>query len=85
MVPADWSLLLSISLIWGSSFLFMDIALDAFEPGLVSLLRVGSGFALLAFVPAARTAVPRDAWPRIVLLGVTWMAFPLTMFPLAQQ
>ncbi|MEM9202724.1 MAG: DMT family transporter [Actinomycetota bacterium] len=85
MAPLDWSLLVSISLIWGSSFLFMSIALESFEPGLVTLLRVGFGFCTLVFLPAARRPIPRAAWPRVALLGFTWMALPLTMFPLAQQ
>lgn len=32
----DWGLFLYLSLIWGSSFLFMAIGLDAFHPGLVT-------------------------------------------------
>ena len=40
MAPTDWSLLLTISMIWGASFLFMAIALEHFEPGLVTLARV---------------------------------------------
>ena len=61
------------------------IAFESFEPGLVTLLRVGFGALTLLFIPAARQPVPRAAMPRIALLGVTWMAFPLTMFPIAQQ
>ena len=85
MAPTDWSLLLTISMIWGASFLFMAIALEHFEPGLVTLARVGFGFLTLAFLPAARRGVRRDAWPRVVLLGVTWLALPMTLFPIAQQ
>lgn len=85
MAAADWSFLLSVSLIWGASFLFMAIALDDFEPGLITLLRVGLGFSTLACLPAARRPIPRHAWKRIGLLGFTWMALPLTLFPIAQQ
>lgn len=85
MAAADWSLLLSLSSIWGASFLFMAIALEDFKPGLVTLLRVGLGFATLACLPSARRSIPREAWRRIGLLGFTWMAFPLTLFPIAQQ
>jgi drug/metabolite transporter (DMT)-like permease len=85
MAPTEWSVLLSLSLIWGGSFLFMAIGLESFEPGFVTFLRVGFGALTLLFIPAARQPVPRAAMPRIVLLGVTWMAFPLTMFPIAQQ
>ena len=34
--------MLALSAIWGSSFLLMAIGLNAFEPGLVTLIRVGS-------------------------------------------
>ena len=85
MSPADWSVLLTLSLIWGGSFLFMAIGLESFEPGLVTLLRVGFGALTLLFIPAARRPVPRAAWGRVALLGFTWMAFPLTLFPIAQQ
>jgi len=85
MAPVDWSFLLIVSSIWGASFLFMAIALEDFEPGLVTLLRVGLGFVTLALLPAARRPIPRVAWRRVGMLGVTWMALPLTLFPIAQQ
>ena len=85
MNPADWSVLLTLSLIWGGSFLFMAIGLESFEPGLVTLLRVGFDALTLLFIPAARQPVPRQDWGKVALLGFTWMAFPLTLFPIAQQ
>jgi len=82
----DWTLFISISLIWGSSFLLMAIGLEAFEPGLITLLRVGLGAAALWLVPAARTTqVARADWPRLVVLSVVWVAIPFTLFPIAQQ
>jgi drug/metabolite transporter (DMT)-like permease len=81
----DWSLLFGAATIWGGSFLFMAIGLDAFEPGVVTLLRVAFGAATLAAVPAARRPIPRADRSRIALLGFTWMALPLTLFPIAQQ
>lgn len=83
--PLDWGLLVGTACIWGSSFLFMAIGLDAFEPGVVTFLRIAFGAATLAVFPRARKPVPRADLPRIALLGLTWMAFPLTMFPIAQQ
>ena len=85
MAPVDWSILAVISSIWGASFLFMAIGLESFEPGLVALLRVGFGALTLACIPAVWQPVPVEARRRIALLGVTWMAFPLTLFPIAQQ
>lgn len=83
---AEWGLLAVIATIWGSSFVLMEIGLRAFEPGLVTLLRVGLGAAALLLVPRARrTAIMREDWPRVALLGVVWMGVPLLLFPIAQQ
>ena len=82
----DWALFVSISLIWGSSFLLMATGLEAFEPGLVTLLRVGLGAAALWLVPTARSVhVERADWPRLAVLSVVWVAIPFTLFPIAQQ
>ncbi len=83
---ADWALFLSLVLIWGSSFLFIAIGLDHFHPGLVTFLRVAFGAATLALVPRARhSTIAREDWPRVAVLGVIWIALPLTFFPIAQQ
>jgi drug/metabolite transporter (DMT)-like permease len=81
----DWGLLVGAASIWGSSFLLMAIGLDSFEPGVVTLLRVGFGALTLSLIPRARGGIDRSDLPRIALLGFTWMAFPLTLFPIAQQ
>ena len=84
MAPFDWLLLVTAAGIWGSSFLFMDIALDVEHPGLVAWLRPLLGLAFMAGVPSARRPVDRSDNPRLFLLGLLWMAVPLSMFPLAQ-
>src|SRR3972149_4153572 len=83
--PADWSLLAGIAAIWGSSFLFMAIGLDAFQPGVVTLARLGLGAGALALVPAARRPIDPVDRPRVAALGIIWMAIPLSLFPIAQQ
>jgi drug/metabolite transporter (DMT)-like permease len=82
----EWGLLAAIATIWGSSFVLMEIGLRAFEPGLITLLRVGLGAMALALVPRARrTRVAREDLPRVALLGVIWIGVPLLLFPIAQQ
>jgi drug/metabolite transporter (DMT)-like permease len=82
----DWIRFLSVSLIWGASFLFIAVGLDAFHPGLLTWLRVGFGASLMALLPQARaTRIPRQDMPRVVLLGVIWVVIPFTLFPIAQQ
>lgn len=83
--PIEWALVAFLGLTWGASFLFIDIGLDEFSPYLITWLRALLGAAALGFVPAARGAVEPENWPRIVLLGFTWIAIPFTFFPVAQQ
>ncbi len=81
----DWSLFWAIGLIWGSSFLFIAIGLEGFRPGLITLLRVGLGAAVLWAFPQARRPVDRQDRPRLVALSFLWVAIPFTLFPIAQQ
>ena len=83
--PLDWVLFVVPGLIWGSSFFLIAIGLESLSPGLITPLRVLLGCATLSVLPASRAPVPRDAWPRIALLGVLWLAVPLTLFPYAEQ
>ena len=83
--PSEWALLLSIAMIWGASFFFIEIGLEAFSPGVVAFARIALGAAALAVFPRARRPVDRADLARIALLGIVWMAVPLTLFPLAQQ
>lgn len=81
----DWGYFLAVSLIWGSSFVFIAIALEDFEPGLITWLRVASGAAALMFVPAARRKIERVDFAKLFTLSFLWVAIPFTLFPLAQQ
>lgn len=81
----DWVLFVAVSVIWGSSFLLMDIGLEVFEPGLITWLRVGLGAGVLWLVPSARAPIDRVDRLRIVALSVIWVAIPFSLFPIAQQ
>lgn len=83
--PWDWGLLALPALAWGASFVFMAVGLDHLAPGLITFGRLAFGAATLALFPAARRAVPREAWPRIAVFGLIWMAVPWVLFPVAQQ
>ncbi len=84
MAPFDWLLLVTAAGIWGSSFLFMDVALEVEHPGLVAWLRPLLGLAFMALLPSARRRVDSSDHPKLLLLGLLWMAIPLSLFPLAQ-
>ncbi len=80
----DWGLLSFAGITWGASFLFMAEGLESYEPGAVTLLRVIFGFLTLTLAARNRSPILREDWPRVALLAFAWMAFPLTLFPIAQ-
>ena len=80
-----WLLLIIPGLIWGASFLFIAEGLRAIGPNGVTFVRICVGFTTLALFPAARKPVARADWGAVALLGVLWFAFPLSMFPFAEQ
>ncbi len=81
----EWGLLSAVAVIWGSSFLWMEIGLEHLRPGVVTLARVGLGAATLACVPRARISIDREDLPRFAVVGYLWMGIPLLLFPIAQQ
>lgn len=85
MGRSDWLLLLMPGLIWGSSFFFIAEGLDAFQPALITPLRVLFGFLALVALPQSRKHIPIKDLPSIALLGVFWIAIPLSLFPFAEQ
>lgn len=81
----DWLLLVIPGTIWGASYLFIAEALQAVGPNGLTFVRLLIGFGTLALFPAAWKRVQTRDWGSIALLGVIWMAFPLSMFPHAEE
>ncbi len=81
----DWALLILPGLIWGASFLFIAEGLDVMAPTGVTFCRIAIGFLTLSMVPAARGPIDEGDRLGTALLGVLWLAFPLSMFPFAEQ
>lgn len=72
-------------LIWDASFLFIAEGLEAVAPDGITFLRFVIGFATLSCVLGARRAVHASDRLGIAWLGVVWLAFPMSMFPHAEQ
>jgi drug/metabolite transporter (DMT)-like permease len=81
----DWVFLIVPGAIWGASFLFIAEGLEAMGPNGVTFTRILVGFLTLSLFPGSRRAIGRDDWLGTALVGVLWMAFPLSMFPYAEQ
>ena len=81
----DSLLIVLPGMIWGASFLFMAEGLDAVSPTGVAFARILVGFLTLSLVPAVRRPILPADRGRIAWLGVIWLAFPLSMFPFAEQ
>ncbi|WP_321477978.1 DMT family transporter [uncultured Paludibaculum sp.] len=81
----DWTLLVLPGLIWGASFLFIAEGLESLPPNGVTFTRLLIGFLTLSVFPGVRKPVARSDWGGVALLGVIWMALPLSMFPFAEQ
>lgn len=81
----DWALLSIAGFIWGASFLQIAESLEGFGAPAVTFGRIVFGAAVLSLLPSARVPLPRSAWPQIVAVSITWLAFPMTLFPIAQR
>lgn len=73
------------ALIFGSSFLFITLSLRSFDSGTVAFLKSVLGAAALALVPAARCAIRRRDWARLVVASLLGMALPTVLFAVAQE
>ena len=81
----SWALLIVPGAIWGASFLFIAEGLEAMAPDGVTFVRAAIGFLCLSMVAAARRPLRSRRRLADRGLGVLWFAFPLSMFPLAEQ
>jgi len=81
----DSLLLVGPGLIWGASFLFIAEGLQSVGPNGLTFARILVGFITLGLVPSARRPIAREDRRGVLLLGLIWLALPLSMFPLAEQ
>jgi drug/metabolite transporter (DMT)-like permease len=77
-----------LALLWGSTFLWIDLALDALTPVQVTFGRcvLGSAALLVACLASGRR-LPRDraAWGHVVVAAFLCNALPFAMFSIGQQ
>lgn len=83
----EWSLLLALSVLWGGSFFFAEIALHDLPPLTVLLGRVGiAAFVLVAGAYATGQRMPREwrPWRRFVIMGIFNNVIPFSLILWAQ-
>ena len=85
--PLDWGLLAAAAAIWGSSFLLIAEGLESLEPGDGDVPAHPLRLAGLGDRAARPTRAHRRRGPpaRSPLVGLVWLAVPMTMFPIAEQ
>lgn len=87
MTPVEWSLLLTLSLLWGGSFFFNAIALSALPPFVVVAARVTLGALLLyAAVRTIGARMPTDArsWRAFAVMGLLNNVLPFSLIAWGQ-
>ncbi len=82
----DWILLWTLSLLWGGSFLFNELALAGLPALSIVWGRVALAAVLLACAVrvSGQGAAPRRVWPALAVMGVLNNLVPFTLFVLAQ-
>jgi drug/metabolite transporter (DMT)-like permease len=85
----DWLLFLLLGFVWGSSYLFIKIGVDAgLTPFTLIMLRLFFGFLLLASVfIAAREGLPRQPmmWAHLAVMAVINVVLPFALITWAEQ
>ncbi|MEV0714899.1 DMT family transporter [Asanoa sp. NPDC050611] len=87
-MPKSWARVGVLALLWGSTFLWIEIALEALTPVQVTLTRCVLGAAtLLVACHAAGNRLPGGAriWGHVVVAAFFCNALPFAMFSLGQQ
>ncbi|MGH3680498.1 MAG: DMT family transporter [Natronosporangium sp.] len=77
-----------LAAIWGSSFLFIKVAVAELHPMYITLGRVALGaVTMLALVAVLRDRLPRSprVWLHLVVVGTIGVAIPFTLFGYGEQ
>ena len=80
-----WIILISLSLIWGSSFILMKRGLDAFSFQQVAALRIFIAFLVIApFTITKIFKIPKKYWLYIIIAGYLGNGIPAFLFTKAE-
>ena len=82
----NWSILLLLSLTWGSSFILMKKGLRSFDPLQIASLRIFISYIfLMPFAIRNLGMINRRNIISLIIIGLVGNAFPAFLYPLAQK
>lgn len=82
----NWSILLLLALIWGSSFILMKKGLRSFSSIQIASLRIFISYLFLMPVAIANIRkINRDNIVSLIIIGLIGNAMPALLYPLAQR
>ena len=86
MTRADWTRLAILSVLWGGSFLFIEIALEGLPVLTIVWARVALAAVILGLVIGLSGAgfPNRSVWPALLVMGCLNNVVPYTLFVTAQ-
>src|SRR4051794_4689805 len=82
MTPTEWSMLLTMSVLWGGSFFFVGIAVKELPPLTIVLLRVGLAAVMLCLMLrmfGLRFPGGRRAWAAFLAMGLLNNVIPFCL------
>ena len=82
MKPAEWGMLLLLSVFWGGSFFFVEIALRDFQPFTLVFLRVTLAALILIavlYMSGQRMPASLRVWGAFLILGALNNAIPFSL------
>jgi len=83
-----WFLIVILSIIWGASFFFVEVAVERMTPLTIVLCRVGfASFLLLGFVWFTGRKMPKDfgIWGAFLAIGMLNNVIPFSLITWGQQ
>ncbi|MEZ5176656.1 MAG: DMT family transporter [Acidimicrobiia bacterium] len=83
--PFDWGHIALTSLIFGSAFLWISIALRSLSPGVIAFTRVVLGAGAIALFRSARILPAPSDWSRVVVAALVGQAGPSLLFAMAEE
>ena len=88
MTPYEWALLIALSILWGASFMFVDVAVAALSPVTVVTLRVIiAGLLLYGILAVLGLRMPTDgeSWRDFLIMGFLNNVVPFSLIAWGQS